>query len=308
LPEGYWAIITTLVIVTQPSLTQAIGTARDQIVGAFIGGIVGMLGVLAIEHGATPLAVFAIALVPLAALAAERPAWRLACITLVIVVLIPVGTGPYYQRPLHRLLEILIGAASAYIVTIALPNRALRRAHHRVAEALRSLGQLVGLHLSGNDDAARVSSLEAQSTSAQQALDDALQEAQREHIIVPLQRGGVDAIDKAAPFLRRLHSDTLFLAKAVARDDRAACALRFHDAAQAMQTVFSALADALDAMHANDAQIERVHTALVTLKAALQSLGADDAHDVARFVVKLTSIDLEAFCAALYPERAAASA
>src|ERR1700761_1393194 len=47
LPEGYWALITTLVVVTQPSLTQALGTARDQIIGAFIGGVVGMLGVVA---------------------------------------------------------------------------------------------------------------------------------------------------------------------------------------------------------------------------------------------------------------------
>jgi len=38
LPEGYWALITTLVIVTQPSLTQAVDIARDQIIGAFIGG------------------------------------------------------------------------------------------------------------------------------------------------------------------------------------------------------------------------------------------------------------------------------
>ncbi len=106
--------------------------------------------------------------------------------TLVIVVLIPAGDGPYFQRPVHRVLEILIGAASAFVVAVLFPNRVLTNAHQCVADTLRSLGQLVGLHLSGQDDAARTMQLESQSTQSQKALDDALQEAQREHIIVPL--------------------------------------------------------------------------------------------------------------------------
>jgi uncharacterized membrane protein YccC len=305
LPEGYWALITTLVVVTQPSLTQALGTARDQIVGAFIGGVVGMLGVLAIEHGAPPLVVFAIALVPLAAVAAERPALRLACITLVIVVLIPAGSGPYYQRPMHRLLEILIGAASAFIVTMLFPNRALRRAHACVVDTLASLSQLIALHLSSHDDAARVAQLEAGSSSAQQALDDSLQEAQREHIIVPLQRGGADAIDKAAPYLRRLHSDSLFLAKAVSRDDRAACATRFAQASTALQDVFAALGAAIGSVHAKEPEIERVRAASRTLKETLKhDAPGETAHDIARFVIGLIAIDLDALISALYPEPA----
>jgi uncharacterized membrane protein YccC len=307
LPEGYWALITTLVVVTQPSLTQAWGTARDQIIGAFIGGAVGMLGVIAMDHGAAPLAVFAVALIPLAALAAKRPALRLACVTLVIVVLIPAGGGPFFQRPLHRIFEILIGAASAFIVTAVLPNRALKSAHLCAAETLTSLGQLVGLHLSVKEDAARATQLEAESTRAQQALDDALQEAQREHIIVPLQSGRADAIDKAAPFLRRLHSDALFLAKAVTRDDRAACATRFHDDAQALQETFAALADALGSMHAKDDELERVRNASEALKRTLRSNGSvENEHDVERFVIGLIAIDLDALISAIYPPPAQA--
>jgi uncharacterized membrane protein YccC len=305
LPEGYWALITTLVVVTQPSLTQALGTARDQIIGAFIGGIVGMAGVLAIEHGAMPLAVFAVALVPLAALAAERPALRLACVTLVIVVLIPGGTGPYYQRPLHRVLEIMIGAASAFVVAVLFPNRALRNAHQCVADTLRSLGQLIALRLSGNDDASRAWQLEAQSMRAQQALDDALEEARREHIIVPLQSGRADAIDKAAPFLRRLHSDALFLAKAVARDDDpAACAARFQAASQALQEVFTSLADALGSTSTRQADLERARDASHVLNDKLAPPGpGENQHDIARFVVKLIASDLDALIAAIYPPK-----
>jgi uncharacterized membrane protein YccC len=304
LPEGYWALITTLVVVTQPSLTQALGTARDQIIGAFIGGVVGMLGVIAMDHGAAPLAVFSVALVPLAALAAERPALRLACVTLVIVVLIPAGGGPFFQRPLHRIFEILIGAASAFVVAAALPNRALKNAHKCAADTLSALGQLVGLHLSEREDAALATRLEAQSLSAQQSLDDALQEAQREHIIVPLQRGRADAVDKAAPFLRRLHSDAQFLAKAVSRDDRAQCAARFHDDARALQDVFAALSDALDSLHVKEPALERVREAVRTLKEVRQSRELKEGdHDIARFVIGLIAMDLDALISAIYPEQ-----
>jgi uncharacterized membrane protein YccC len=304
LPEGYWALITTLVVVTQPSLTQALGTARDQIIGAFIGGVVGLLGVIAIDHGAAPLAVFSIALVPLAALAAERPALRLACVTLVIVVLIPLGGGPPFQRPLHRILEILIGAASAFVVVALLPNRALTSAHRCVAQTLKSLGQLVNLHLSANDDPDRATQLEAASTHSQQALDDALTEANREHIIVPLQSGRADAIDKAAPFLRRLHSDALFLGKAVWRDDRSACATRFREEARALQTTFDALSDALAAVRPKEDDIDRVRDALHTLKHTLESKDTNNgSHDVARFVIGLIATDLDALITTIYPSQ-----
>ena len=55
LPEGYWALITTMIVVTQPSLTQAITTARDQIIGACIGGIVGGIGLVVMDRGIEPL-------------------------------------------------------------------------------------------------------------------------------------------------------------------------------------------------------------------------------------------------------------
>jgi uncharacterized membrane protein YccC len=78
LPDLYWAVITTLIVVTQPSLNQALNTGRDQIVGAVIGALTGGIGLVAILYGAPRLLVFAIALVPLAAIAALRPTMRLA--------------------------------------------------------------------------------------------------------------------------------------------------------------------------------------------------------------------------------------
>jgi uncharacterized membrane protein YccC len=302
LPEGYWALITTLVIVTQPSLTQAFDTARDQIIGAFIGAVAGVLGIVAMQYGAPPLAVFTIALLPLAALSAKRPAFRLACVTLVIVVLIPAGPGSPFERPMHRVLEILIGAASSFVVSALWPNRALNAAHRSVADTLRSLGQLIALYLSGEKDELRAQSLETESTDAQKALDDALKEAEREHIIVLVQNRRADAIDKAAPFLRRLHSDALFLAKAVSRLDRDTCATHLGATGRELQSLFDTLAGVFASNRQDDDKLARARSAVSALK---DSLAAQEPthgmHEIALFVVKLTVADLDALIATIYP-------
>lgn len=308
LPEGYWALITTLVVVTQPSLTQAVNTARDQIIGAFIGAVAGVLGIVAMQRGAPPLAVFSVALLPLAALSAKQPAFRLACVTLVIVVLIPAGPGSPFERPMHRVLEILIGAASSFVVAALWPNRALDAAHRSVADTLSSLGRLIGLYLSGEPDDARAQRLETQSTDAQQALDDALKEAAREHIIVLVQNRRSDAIDKAAPFLRRLHSDALFLAKAVSRSDREACAARLGATGRELQAAFEALAGVLASTRQDDEKLARVRASVSGLKHMLATQEpTHGAQEVAQFVVGLIVADLDALIATIYPpkERAA---
>ena len=222
-PELYWAVITTLVVVTQPSLNQALNTGRDQIIGAVIGGVVGMVGLFAILQGVRPLIVFAIAVLPLAALAAWRPTLRLACVTLVVVVLVPAsGLGSPYARPIDRLLEILIGAGAALLVAFLMPNRAINTAHDRASEIVLALGELITLTLRKPDDANEAERLHRRSAAAEQALDDAITEAGREHIIVPVERTRGNVIDKVAPMLTRLHRDTLFLGQACTGDPQLA--------------------------------------------------------------------------------------
>jgi hypothetical protein len=219
LPELYWAVITTLIVVTQPSLNQALNTGRDQIIGAVTGGVVGVVGLFAIVRGAPPLIVFSIALLPLAALAAWRPTLRLACVTLVVVVLIPAsGMGSPFERPIDRVLEILIGAGSALLVAFLMPNRAINTAHDRASEIVLALGELITLTLREPDDADGAEHLHQRSAAAEKALDEAITEAGREHIIVPVKRTRGDVVDKVAPMLTRLHRDALFLGKACTGD------------------------------------------------------------------------------------------
>jgi uncharacterized membrane protein YgaE (UPF0421/DUF939 family) len=219
LPELYWAVITTLIVVTQPSLNQALNTGRDQIIGAVMGGVVGVAGLFAILRGAPPLIVFAIALLPLAALAAWRPTLRLACVTLVVVVLVPAsGMGSPFERPIDRVLEILIGGGSALLVAFLMPNRAINAAHDRASEIVLALGELITLTLRKPDDADGAEHLHQRSAAAEKALDEAITEAGREHIILPVKRTRGNVVDKVAPMLTRLHRDALFLGKACTGD------------------------------------------------------------------------------------------
>jgi uncharacterized membrane protein YccC len=115
LKEPYWALITA-VIVTQPLLDETLSAARIRIVGTLIGAATGCLVLGLAPHGMPRQVLFWCAMVPLAVLTAIRQSLRLSCITLAVVVLIP-SDGPVFQRPMDRVLGILLGAAASIVVT-----------------------------------------------------------------------------------------------------------------------------------------------------------------------------------------------
>jgi hypothetical protein len=298
LPELYWGVITTLVVVTQPSFNQALTTGRDQIIGAAIGGLASGIGILAILHGAPPLAVFAVELVPFAALAALRPSLRLACVTLVIVVLIPAtGGGSPFARPVDRVLEILIGAAAALVAAIVLPNRAVRAAHERTRDIVLALGKLIALTLTQPTNKSEAEQLHRQSASAEQALDEALAEAGREHIIAPIQRAPGNVIDKTAPMLTRLHRDALFLGQAMTGDPGLTQQLtqggELVRASHAFTEVAQALANVLGSERDFGKKIELARTAFGQLRSDVDAACASmDKNVVLPFVLRLLVQDL----------------
>jgi hypothetical protein len=279
LPEGYWALITTMIVVTQPSLTQALTTARDQIIGACIGGIVGGIGLVVMDHGVEPLVVFSIALLPLAALAATRPGLRLACVTLVIVVLVPGDDGSAFVRPLHRVAEILIGAAAAFVATVLWPNRALKIAHRTARDCLVALAQMIEHKLAFSRDDAQMARLEQSSLAAQAALAEALQEAGREHVFVPILRDSSDAIDKVPPFLSRLHRDVLVFGQALAHTCRDGETPHLDPAWSAVPRALSLLADAVGSMPLNKPKLQEARDTLDPLLKRINER-VDDAHAV----------------------------
>lgn len=122
LPETYWAPITTLVI-TQSSLGTAIAVSGERFMGTALGAAV---GAIVASHFGPGMLVFGISVFTLGILSAavhsDRSAYRLAGVTLAVVLLVP-RTGPASRIALHRFLEVCIGLGVALILTVVWPEK-----------------------------------------------------------------------------------------------------------------------------------------------------------------------------------------
>jgi uncharacterized membrane protein YccC len=127
LPQGYWAVITA-VVVTQASVGGSLKAAVERFSGTLAGAIYGGLIAALVPH-TTPLSLgmaIVLALFPLALLAAVKPAFRVAPITSLIMLLPPTGQaiGPLASA-LDRVLEITLGNIVGVVVSLLiLPARA----------------------------------------------------------------------------------------------------------------------------------------------------------------------------------------
>jgi uncharacterized membrane protein YccC len=127
LPQGYWAVITSVVIV-QASVGGSLKAAIERFSGTLAGAIYGGLIAALVPHG-SPLSLalaIVLALFPLALLAAVKPAFRVAPITSLIMLLPPTGQaiGPLASA-IDRVLEITLGNIVGVVVSLfVLPARA----------------------------------------------------------------------------------------------------------------------------------------------------------------------------------------
>jgi uncharacterized membrane protein YccC len=142
LPLPLWAVLTA-VIVTQMSVGRSLKATFDYLVGTLGGAVYGgAIGVL-IPHSSEValLAVLALAVAPLALLAAINPRFSVAPITAIIVLLIPTmtNTGPIASA-LDRVLEVALGGVTGLVVSFVLLPAS---AHPLVAgAAARTLDQM----------------------------------------------------------------------------------------------------------------------------------------------------------------------
>ncbi len=145
-----WSVLTA-VIVTQMSMGRSLMATIDYLIGTLGGAIWGgAIGVL-IPHAneLTLLAVLALAVTPLAFIAAINQRFSVAPVTAIIVLLIPTMTGATpFASALDRVIEVALGGATGLIVSfLLLPSSA----HPQVAEAAartldaiaRALGELL---------------------------------------------------------------------------------------------------------------------------------------------------------------------
>ena len=149
LAQSYWAVFTAI-IVMQASVGGSIKATVDRFVGTVGGSLWGVVVSLAIPHGdsvSMGLALLAV-LAPLALVSALYPAYRVAPITAVILLLSPTShaAGPFASA-LNRIFEIGIGSVVALLVALlVLPARAhsvMAAAACRALEAMAELSLLL---------------------------------------------------------------------------------------------------------------------------------------------------------------------
>lgn len=151
LPLPLWAVLTA-VIVTQMSVGRSLKATTDYIAGTIGGAIYGGAIALLVPHSSEPalLAVLALAVAPLALVAAINPSLTSAPVTAIIVLLVPEMThASPVDSIIDRLLEVGIGSVAGFFVSlILLPSRAHRQlaetAAHTLERMARALGGLLG--------------------------------------------------------------------------------------------------------------------------------------------------------------------
>ena len=122
-----WAVLTSI-IVTQMSVGRSLKTTGDYLMGTLGGALYGGLLAVFIPHTSewALLSVLALAILPMALIAAMRPGLNAAPVTAIIVLLVPLMSHiDPVASAIDRVLEVAVGALTGLGVSlIVLPSRA----------------------------------------------------------------------------------------------------------------------------------------------------------------------------------------
>ncbi len=145
-----WAILTAL-IVTQMNLGKSVKVATDYLIGTLAGVAYGGALAILVPHDSefALLAVLALAVAPLAFVAAFRANFNVLPITAIIVLLVP---GMQHVSPavsaLDRVLEVTIGGAVGFAVSFLIfPSRALAMTTDAAASTIELMAEALTLLL-----------------------------------------------------------------------------------------------------------------------------------------------------------------
>ncbi|GBQ12358.1 FUSC family protein [Swaminathania salitolerans] len=213
LDETIWALITAL-IVTQSSIDQTVSTARDQIVGTLLGAVIGTLAITARLILGFYWPVFAVALLPLAYLAAVRPSLRFAGVTLMIVYLLPSrGSNPYWPLT-ERLTAIFLGVLVSLVVSfVVLHANARRRGFLVAARMFREMDDLLQAALRREEIWNDLEKRNDHCARNLITLNECVAEAYRENWGLLEKRHPILSVLPA--LMRRMLSDTMLVARAI---------------------------------------------------------------------------------------------
>ncbi|MEE1656337.1 FUSC family protein [Microvirga sp. CF3062] len=187
MPQGYWAVITA-VVVMQASVGGSLKAAVERFSGTLAGAVYGGVIAAFVPHGsAVTLGItIIVALFPLALLAAIKPAFRVAPITSLIMLLPPAGQaiGPLASA-IDRVLEITLGNIVGVLVALfVLPARAHTLMTEAAAKVVSLNAELVSVFIdeltAGPEGRASLQKIHPQIRSALKRAEAAADEAARE--------------------------------------------------------------------------------------------------------------------------------
>jgi uncharacterized membrane protein YccC len=218
LPQAYWAVLTSIIIM-QASVGGSLKAGFDRVLGTVAGAIWGVSVTLAIPHRDT-LALgltLAVALAPLALVAALKPSYRVAPVTAVIVLLSTTGVqlGPVHYA-IDRVLEIGLGCLVGFAVSLlVLPARAhalLAESAAEVILALRDLLELLLQDMTRATDATAVAATHLRLSQALSRVEGFVDEVKRERANRLTDAPDVEPV---ARNLRRLRHDLTAIGRTV---------------------------------------------------------------------------------------------
>ncbi|UDQ89711.1 FUSC family protein [Xanthobacter autotrophicus] len=285
LPNGYWAVLTA-VLVVQATLGASLSVAIDRALGTLAGGVVGVAGaMLAGKSPLETLLVLSVALFIAAALAARSTSFKLAPVTVVIVMLAHPGDVAPWLSGLTRVAEIALGGVVGLLCAILiLPERALGKMFPYCAKALRLTAQLLDLGRGGllgqGIDPSVIDRLNGGARLALRAADLRLVEVRAE------QAGRLTTQTDPAPVVRgarRLwHSAIILLRNADRPLDEPVAGLvsaTLTAATAALSAQMSAIADRLDGQPVADlaTRADAASAAVAALEARVEELNTQGA-------------------------------
>ena len=282
LTQIYWAVLTA-VIVMQASLGGSLKAMLDRFVGTIGGAGWGVAVTLTLPHQSvlsTGLAL-AVSLVPLAAVVAFRPGYRVAPVTAVIVLLAQTNQSGVIEAALERVFEIGLGSLIALgVALIVSPARAHDLLCAAGRDALALMADQVELLLgcaAGLPDQAAVLALHDQIRMAVERAAAAADEADRERRSYLTEAPDPDPLVRT---LRRVSHDLIIIARALAAPLPATVGARM---AQPIAAIAAALPVALNdtgaalARRGAPPDLTSVTKALAGVEAELAALRRDGA-------------------------------
>jgi uncharacterized membrane protein YccC len=277
LTQVYWAVLTA-VIVTQASVGGSLKAMLDRFLGTIGGAGWGVVVTLAVPHSGALSTGFAlaVALVPLAAVVAFRPNYRIAPVTAAIVLLAYPTQAGVVGAALERVFEIALGSLVALAVALLVsPAHAGELLCTAGRDALALMAEQIRVLLGGviaPVDAAAVQSFHDRIRAAVERAAAAADEVDRERRSHITEAPDPDPVVRT---LRRLSHDLVIIARALTEPLPEAASARLAEPAAAISaTLSTALGEIAGALASRSAppDLGAVADALAEFEAGLAAL------------------------------------